>query len=87
MNKLFLAATAAATFAFGLAMNPASAANARHPYENIDHRVDRGNDTGDSQVERLNQAQLNQTGTVGTAMPSPRMPSGAPDQTTVGGEE
>ena len=33
-------------------------ANWRCPYCNIDRRYDAGNDTGDSQVERLNQAQL-----------------------------
>ena len=38
----------------------ARAANAAHPYSNIDRRVDAGNDTGDSQVDRLNQAQLRQ---------------------------
>ncbi len=34
------------------------AADAAHPYSNIDPRVDAGNDTGDAQVEALNQAQL-----------------------------
>lgn len=34
-------------------------ANARNPYGNIDRRVDAGNNTGDSEVERLNDAQLN----------------------------
>ncbi len=37
---------------------PAWAANAQHPYSNIDHRVDAGNDTGDARVDALNQAQL-----------------------------
>ena len=37
---------------------PALAANARQPYANIDRRIDRGNDTGDSRVESLNQQQL-----------------------------
>ena len=36
------------------------AADARHPYSNIDRRNDTGNDTGDSQVERLNEGQLDQ---------------------------
>ena len=36
------------------------AANATHPYSNIDRRVDAGNDTGDSRVDQLNQAQLGQ---------------------------
>ena len=39
---------------------PCLAANATHPYANIDPRVDAGNDTGDSQVDQLNQAQLEQ---------------------------
>ncbi len=34
------------------------AANARNPYGNVDHRNDAGNDTGDSQVDALNAAQL-----------------------------
>ncbi len=33
-------------------------ANADNPYGNVDHRNDAGNDTGDSQVERLNEGQL-----------------------------
>ncbi len=40
----------------------ARAANADHPYQNVDHRNDAGNNTGDSQVDRLNQAQLNSNG-------------------------
>jgi hypothetical protein len=49
---LTLAATLAAT------SSAAQAANARHPYANIDHRIDAGNDTGDAQVEALNEGQL-----------------------------
>ena len=37
---------------------PTYAANARRPYANVDRRNDRGNDTGDSRVEQLNQTQL-----------------------------
>lgn len=49
----------------GAAAPPASsevqlAANARNPYGNIDRRDDAGNDTGDSQVDRLNEGQLDQ---------------------------
>ena len=40
----------------------AFAANANNPYANVDHRNDAGNNTGDAQVEPLNQAQLNGTG-------------------------
>jgi hypothetical protein len=35
-------------------------ANARNPYGNVDHRNDAGNDTGDNQVDQLNNAQLDQ---------------------------
>ena len=38
------------------------AANANHPYSNIDPRVDAGNDTGDARVDQLNQAQLGGAG-------------------------
>ncbi len=34
------------------------AANATNPYGNVNHRNDAGNDTGDSEVERLNENQL-----------------------------
>jgi hypothetical protein len=48
-----------------LAASPMSfAANANNPYGNVDHRNDAGNDTGDSRVDALNQAQLNSGGTV-----------------------
>ena len=40
----------------------ALAANANNPYSNVDRRVDAGNNTGDAQVEQLNQAQLGQSG-------------------------
>ena len=49
-------------FGFGLALAPwpALAAHAGAPYTNVDPSNDRGNDTGDSQVEGLNQRQLDQ---------------------------
>jgi len=56
----------------GYAASPVLAANARHPYQNIDRRVDQGNPTGDDQVERLNQQQL---GGGGLGGPSTGMPS------------
>jgi hypothetical protein len=34
------------------------AADAASPYKNVDHRTDAGNDTGDSQVDKLNETQL-----------------------------
>ena len=53
MRRILLAAALAA-------LTPASvlAANAHNPYGNVDHRNDAGNDTGDSQVDALNAAQL-----------------------------
>jgi len=54
----------AVLIAFAVAMgvgsvaSPVLAANARHPYQNIDRRVDQGNPTGDDQVDRLNSQQL-----------------------------
>jgi len=33
-------------------------AHAGEPYKNVDHRNDAGNDTGDSQVEKLNEESL-----------------------------
>lgn len=57
MKTLVLCATIAA----GLAAIPSAshAANARNPYGNVDKRLDKGNDTGDSKVDQLNDAQLN----------------------------
>ncbi len=54
----------------------ALAANANNPYSNVDHRNDAGNNTGDSQVDRLNQAQLNGTGLTPAPfrLPSPATP-------------
>jgi hypothetical protein len=53
-----------ALLAFGtvLAFAPPSALAARAgaPYTNVDPSNDRGNDTGDSQIEGLNQRQLDQ---------------------------
>jgi hypothetical protein len=56
----------------------ALAANANHPYSNIDHRVDAGNNTGDAQVDQLNQAQLSQPGQ------PPSYASGVPPQSYSG---
>jgi hypothetical protein len=55
-----------------LAPAAAWAANARHPYSNVNHANDAGNDTGDSQVEALNQAQLGRPG----ALPRGYAPQG-----------
>ena len=50
---------------------PALAANARHPYSNIDRRLDHGGDTGDSQVEKLNQQQLDAANAANGRVPAP----------------
>jgi len=47
-----------ACLALAVCSSPALAANARHPYRNVDPRVDAGNDTGDAYVEDLNGSQL-----------------------------
>lgn len=61
MRTALLLPVLAVSFAAGLAIAaaPASAARAGAPYTNVDKRVDAGNDTGDSQVDALNAAQLN----------------------------
>ena len=72
MTRLTVLAAASA-----LAVLPAAAmaANAQHPYTNINRRVDAGNNTGDSQVDALNQQQLNKNGTPGTVgQPGPGTP-------------
>lgn len=53
----------------------AHAADADRPYSNIDRKVDSGNNTGNSQVDSLNRAQLDQNqpqspGMVGAPMNS-----------------
>ncbi len=55
-SALFLGAVALLT---GASLRPAQAAHAGAPYRNVDHSNDAGNDTGDSQVDQLNAAQLN----------------------------
>lgn len=58
----------------------AHAANARNPYGNVDRRNDAGNDTGNSQVDRLNDMQLNRnyTGPTYPAAPGGPPPAYAP---------
>ncbi len=60
MRNLILASAFALVGVVGLTAPSAQAANARHPYSNVDHRNDKGNNTGDDQVERLNAMQLDQ---------------------------
>ena len=57
--KSVLIATAALALAVSAAPQ-AMAANARAPYKNVNHANDDGNNTGDSQIEQLNAAQLDQ---------------------------
>lgn len=64
MKSTALSAILAATLAAGaLAPSIASAANARHPYKNVNHANDKGNRTGDAATDRLNQMQLDQVRT------------------------
>ncbi len=69
MRNLILASAFALVGVVGLTAPSAQAANARHPYSNVDHRNDKGNNTGDDQVERLNAMQLDQARAVAGAAP------------------
>ena len=62
IRSISAAAFAATLVAAGLAAapSPAHAANARNPYGNVDRRNDAGNDTGNSETDRLNSMQLDQ---------------------------
>lgn len=62
-----------------LAATPVLAANADHPNSNVDPKLDKGGDTGDSKVDALNKGQTgagpaNQT----TVTPASPAPTGAP---------
>ena len=71
MKPILLASVAVlALAAFGA--QSAQAANARKPYANIDRSNDKGNDTGDNQVDRLNDMQLDRN------YAGPRYPVGTP---------
>ena len=72
----------ALAFAIGAA-SPVLAANARHPYQNIDRRVDAGNPTGDDATDRLNAQQLDSArGGLGGSAPAynQNMPMGGPQR-------
>ncbi len=63
ISLISLRGVLACTVALGAAAllsGTAYAANWHDPYGNVDHRVDAGNDTGDSQVDQLNAQQLNE---------------------------
>ena len=68
------AALAAALAALGASaiVPPAQAANARNPYGNVNPRNDAGNETGNWQTDRLNDAQL------GRGYPGPYYPASPP---------
>ena len=53
-------ATALTMLAGTLAPVCALAANAKHPYSNVHKATDKGNNTGDAAVAKLNQQQLDQ---------------------------
>lgn len=65
MKTSAVALVVATTLAAGsLAPSIAQAANARHPYRHVNHANDRGNRSGDAEVARLNQQQLDRAKTV-----------------------
>ena len=55
-----ICATALPMLAGTLVPVAAFAANAKHPYTNVHKTNDKGNDTGDAEVAKLNQQQLDQ---------------------------
>ncbi len=63
MKKIALLTAIAATLAGGAIAPAAYAANARHPYRNVNRANDAGNRTGDAATDRLNQQQLDQART------------------------
>ncbi len=76
MTRLITAVLAASAL---LAAAPAAhAANVRKPYANVDRRNDAGNDTGDSQVDRLNEMQLDRNYTGPRYPVGPGAPPGNP---------
>ena len=60
MRKFALFTAIAATLAGGAIAPAAYAANAKHPYKNVNHANDAGNRTGDMATDKLNQQQLDQ---------------------------
>jgi len=72
MSKMLFALVA---FGWVFVSHAGYAANASAPYANVDHRNDAGNDTGDSQVDKLNDMQLDKN------YKGPTYPQGAPPVT------
>ncbi len=77
-RTVILAAFGAAAFALA---PQAHAAHAGAPYTNVDHSNDAGNNTGDSEVEKLNEAQLDKNYHP-PAQPQPGSASGGAAPTT-----
>jgi hypothetical protein len=73
MKTLALLRTFALAAVPALAPAAAFAAHAGAPYTSVDHSNDMGNDTGDSRVEGLNSAQLNQNYSGPVQMRAPGM--------------
>ena len=71
MRKFVLAVATLASMAA-----PALAANANHPYQNCDKRIDNCGPTGNDQTDRLNQQQLGGAPTSPAPSADPGMPSG-----------
>ena len=87
--KLLPAIAFALVPALALTPSPVLAAHAGAPYTNVDPSNDKGNDTGDSQVEGLNSGQLDETyrgpmqlRTPATQTPAPPAPVVQPPATT-----
>jgi hypothetical protein len=74
--RLLLALALVTAPALAASSSGALAANADAPYQNVDHSNDKGNDTGDSQVDGLNKGQLNENYTGPVQMRTPA--AGAP---------
>ena len=61
MKLSTVAVAFAALLAAGtIAPSISQAANARHPYKNVNRANDKGNRSGDSETARLNQQQIDQ---------------------------
>ena len=60
MRKFAVLTAVAATLVSSALAPAAFAANARHPYKNVNHANDAGNRSGDADTDKLNQQQLDQ---------------------------
>lgn len=84
MKAVPLLPALALALGLGLAPAPLRAANADHPDQNVDKRNDAGNDTGNSQVDRLNSGQLDENqrppAAAGATAPTPPAAASAPSQ-------